>query len=308
MRHRSAASNTASQREPLQADLQAGLLGELYWFTLVVEAGSFSAAAERTGVAKSSLSRRIAQLENRLEIQLINRSTRTFAVTTVGKQVYRHALDMLEAANAAQDRAQEAREIPGGLIRIGVPDVLSGWLLHRLAAFQASYPRVSYALVSQDGLADLRQPQLNLSLIIGQPPLDGADLVVRPLAPLARVVVGSPALLARLGHPARLDEIPDNLHLRLAGPGDPGDDRGPRFSASNLQTLREAARAGLGLAVLPRCTCADELAAGLLAEACPEEPLEAVTLHAVTPSYRGITQTVRALLGQLKADLGGAAD
>lgn len=81
-------SNTTYQKQQLQTNMAARMLGDLYWFVQVVEAGSFSGAADRTGVAKSSLSRRIAQLERALNVQLLNRNTRLFAMTTIGEQIY----------------------------------------------------------------------------------------------------------------------------------------------------------------------------------------------------------------------------
>lgn len=106
MTDRSISVNTA-YREPLtRATAQASMLGELYWYVHVVDAGGFSAAAERTGVAKSSLSRRIMQLEGRLNVKLLNRNTRSFAMTAIGEQIYRNALDMLNSAEAAELYAQ----------------------------------------------------------------------------------------------------------------------------------------------------------------------------------------------------------
>jgi len=96
--------------------MKSKLLGDLYWFVQVVEAGSFSGAAERSGIAKSSLSRRVAQLEQSLGLQLLNRNTRLFAITGAGERIYRHALEMTAAMEAALQYAEESTSTPNGLM------------------------------------------------------------------------------------------------------------------------------------------------------------------------------------------------
>lgn len=292
--------------------IQANLLSDLYWFTRVVEAGSFSAAAENTGIGKSSLSRRIMQLEQRLDVQLLNRSTRQFTMTTVGEQIYRHALDMLAAAEAATLSAQETLGSPSGLVRLAAPGILADWLLEQLSGFREHYPKVSFALTRADALLELRAQRLDLSLSLGDTPRDSGEIVARPLATLDNVIVGNRALLDRLHHPRDLVAVED---ANLLAQGSPhalqpwrlaGRQRTlltPALSADTLLSLRDAALAGVGLACLPLAACVDQLRSGALLRACPDEHPDATTLYALTPSYRGITHTTRNLLQFLRERL-----
>ncbi|QLF92700.1 LysR family transcriptional regulator [Pseudomonas sp. ABC1] len=302
--------NAVSQRQQTQATTQANLLGELYWFIRVVEAGSFSAAAEQTGIAKSSLSRRIIQLEKRLELQLLNRNTRSFSMTSLGEQVYRHALEMLAAAEAVETCAQQANGSPSGLLRLSAPDVLSDWLLQQLHSYQLLYPRVSFSLLPQDAQVELASQRLDLSLSLEDAPENSSDIVARKLASLTTVIVGTPSLLESLQHPKTLEAVPGKALLALHGNQRPWGQQSkerrlqePAFTTQNLHLLRKAAKAGLGLARLPLCCCQADLEAGTLALACPQEQPQPLTLYALTPAARGITQAARYLIQHIRTNL-----
>lgn len=312
MNQRTANRNIASQKPKLQSVAQANMLAELYWFIQVIEAGSFSVAAERTGVAKSNLSRRLMQLEQRLNVQLLNRNTRLFALTTVGEQIYRHALEMLSACQAAQSAAQDAVGEPSGLIQLAAPSALSDWLLERLASFRESYPAVSFALTAKDSLMDLATQRLDLSLSLDEAPKDSPMIVARPLAQLHTVIVGSPRLLGRIGTPQRLDTLDDHWLLALGSPhalrpwqlsSGARVIHTPAFSAQNLQALRDAAKAGLGLACLPLAACTKELRNGsLLIVDLEEKPLPSV-LYALTTPHKSISPATRALIQFIRDDV-----
>lgn len=312
MNQRTSVRNTASQKPQPQSVAQANMLVELYWFIQVIEAGSFSVAAERTGVAKSNLSRRLMQLEQRLNVQLLNRNTRLFALTTVGAQIYRHALDMLGACQAAQHAAQDAVGVPNGLIQLAAPSALSDWLLERLASFRENHPAVTFALTAKDGQMDLATQRLDLSLSLDEAPKDSPMIVARPLAQLHTVIVGSPRLLERIGGPTRLEALEDHWLLALGSPQalrpwrlSTGARRvhAPAFSAQNLQALREAAKAGLGLACLPLATCTKELLDGSLRIADLQvRPLPSV-LYALTTPHKSISPATRALIQFIRDDV-----
>ena len=312
MNVRSTRANIASQKPSPPTATCARLLSDLFWYVQVVEAGSFSGAAERTGIAKSSLSRRIVQLEQSLGVQLLNRSTRLFAMTTVGEQIYRHALEMIAALEAAQHCAQETSDMPGGSIRLAAPSALADWSLGVMAEFQRNHPSVQFALVLEDGIPDLAGLRLDLALSLHEVPSDSTSIVARPLAELALAIVGTPALIASLGHPRQLDEVADHHLLTLANNTLPQAWRlqhgmreihRPALLAENTQTLFKAARAGLGLACLPHYICRDDLASHELQLACLDEALPSVTLYALTPPHKGITATARHLIEQLRRTL-----
>lgn len=312
MNDRSHGSNTTYRKQQLQTNMAARMLGDLYWYVQVVEAGSFSGAADRTGVAKSSLSRRIAQLERALDVQLLNRNTRLFAMTNAGEQIYRHALDMINSMEAALLCALETNNTASGLIRLAAPSSLSEWTLDTLASFQRSHPKVQFALTLEDGALDLASQRLDLALSLDEVPTDSSTLVARPLAELTMVIVGTPALLTRLDNPRHLDDVTDQHLLTLGTNTLPRpwklktglrEIHQPALLADNTHTLLKAARTGLGLACVPLYACSEDLAGQRLQRACLGEQPCATILHALTPPHKGITSTARQLIEHMRQRL-----
>lgn len=315
MLDRSSQTNARFHKQQPQAVTQVSLLGDLYWYVRVIEAGGFSAAAEQTGVGKSSLSRRLTQLERQLNVQLLNRSARMCAMTTIGEQVYRHALDMITALDAALRAAQESAEMPRGLLKLAVHSSLAEWTLNMMADFQQSHPQVQFALTLEEGQIDLATQRLDLALTLDNIPDMSSSIVARPLAELEMIIVGAPALLARLGHPTKLSAVPDSALLTSGNPTLPTPWNlangvraitHPALVANSTQALLSAARAGLGLAYLPRHTCSTYLATKELLPGCPDETLRCATLFAITPPHKGITFTTRYLIDQIRDSLSTA--
>ncbi len=286
-------------------------LTELYWFTCVVDLGSYSAAAEQAGVAKSSLSRRVVQLEERLGVQLLSRSTRKVNMTSAGEEVYRHALDMLSSAQAAQLGALESLSAPTGLIRIAIPGVLSEWLIGLFGVFQRDYPSVRYELCLEEDIASTAK-HIDLHLSLRPPPIDSAEVVVHPLVVLPRVMVASPSLCVGLTSKHNLKALPDTqllaygTHLSIQPWALQNGTRmlkTPAFISNNLQTLKQAACAGLGVAYLPLMACQSEIANKTLQVVCTSDLTLPVELNILTPSFRGITLTARRLIESIRENI-----
>ena len=286
-------------------------LTELYWFTCVVDLGSYSAAAEQAGVAKSSLSRRGVQLEERLGVQLLSRSTRKVTMTSAGEDVYRHALDMLGSAQAAQLSALETLGAPTGLVRIAIPGVLSEWLIGLLSVFQRDYPSVRYELCLEEDIANTAK-YIDLHLSLRPPPNDSAEVVVHPLAVLPRVMVASPSLGMGSNPLTSLKALPDTqllaygTHLNIQ-PWALQDSlrtlKTPVFISSNLQTLKQAACAGLGVAYLPLIACQAEIANKTLQVVCISDLTLPIELNILMPSFCGITLTARRLIDAIRENI-----
>ncbi|WP_263144986.1 LysR substrate-binding domain-containing protein [Pseudomonas sp. RIT-PI-AD] len=288
---------------------QAGTLGDLYLLTRVIEAGGFSAAARGTGLARSLLSRRIIELERRFGVRLLERSTRSFAMTAVGEQVYRHALRMLEAAQAAECAALEALEEAQGLVRLGVPSLLLDLLPDLLQGFAAAHPKVRLSLTAYAeppiGLQDL-----DLALRLEAPPRDDARLVAHPLAQVRFVSVASPALLHRLGplhHPDELETRhclgfgpPQALRPWLLRQARPRTLQGNALSSDSLPLLLAAARSGQGVAHLPLFACHEDLQSGRLSTLFDAYEADPAPLHLLSPPRPGITQAMRSLIQRLR--------
>lgn len=288
-------------------------LNDLFYFAQVVDHGGFAPAGRALGVPKSKLSRRIALLEERLGVRLIQRSTRRFSVTQIGQDYYRHCKAMLVEAEAAQDAIELARSEPRGTIRMTAPVAL----LHArigvmLADFMAENPKITLLLEATNRRVDVVGEGVDIAIRVRPPPLDDSDLVVRVLAERNWSLAASPALFASRPLPRVPADLAGCPTLDL-GPAqsDPSWSLAradgalaqihhqPRMISDDMTTLRMAALAGVGIVMLPTMVMCDEFADGRLIRLLPEwEPRHGV-IHAVFPSRRGLVPSVRALIDYL---------
>lgn len=265
---------------------EADNLLDLYLYTVVVEAGGFSAAARQSGTTKSRLSRRVIELEKRLGARLLHRDARRFSMTPMGEQVYRHALHLRDAAQAV---AAAAKGALGGHVRIHASDALLGLVSGMLDAFNTQHPDTRLnVMMSGNGWHALLNHHTDVALHAGTDLPDSADIVAHPLGALRQVVVASPRLLAQAGRPDSPGSIPDQQLIELVG-WEPaklsvshGRRSSPRFASNQVSSLMAAARAGLGFACLPLYLCHDDIRQGQLQVACPTDAMPIRPLYALT--------------------------
>lgn len=175
-------------------------LNDFAWFVHVVEEGGFAAAGRALDEPKSKLSRRIAQLEERLGVRLIQRTTRQFNVTEVGQTFYEHCKAMLVEAQAAQDAIAALQVEPRGIVKLTCPVTL----LHvhigpMLAKFMARYPDVSLQLEATNRRVDVVGEGVDVAIRVRPRPFEDSDLVMRVLADRGHRLFASPDLIARMG-------------------------------------------------------------------------------------------------------------
>lgn len=274
-------------------------LSDLHLLVQVIEANGFSAAARRTGMTRSLLSRRIIELEERLDVRLLHRNARSFAVTAVGEQVYRHAVVMCDAARAASTAASES--IQGGQVRIAASGMLSPLLSGLLADFGMRHPQIHLTMASyRGGVGALLKQHADVILSTANSLPDSSDVVARPLASLRMVVVASPTLLQQLDRPGHPHQVEDRHCLGYVDNGvtQAWNLRGViarrlhhRLTTDNLPALLESARAGMGLAQLPLYACHDDLAAGRLQLAFEAFEARPLILHALTMQGNAVGET-----------------
>lgn len=291
-------------------------LNDLYYFVKVVEHQGFAPAGRALGVPKSTLSRRLAQLEERLGVRLIQRSTRHFNLTDLGRSYYDHCNAMLLQAEAAQELIDASRAEPRGLLRLSCPiTLLHAHVGDMLAAFLARYPLLSLQLDATNRTVDPVSEGVDVCLRVRPPPLEDSDLVLRILSDRGQCLVASPGLIRQLGAP----ESPEDLrHYPSMGMGSAqqqhrwqlthtsGSARAvnyqPRYITSDMSALLSAAIAGVGIVQLPRLLLRAPLGEGKLVSLLPgwEAPREII--HAVFPSRRGLLPSVRLLIDFLAAE------
>jgi DNA-binding transcriptional LysR family regulator len=279
-------------------------------FVRVVETGAFSRAAERMGMAKSIVSRRVARLEEQLGARLLTRSAQGASPTDVGQAYFERAANILAELEAAEEVVAEAATRIAGPIRLSAP--LSFGVMHlapALADFAAEHPEVELDISFDDRPVDLVGGGWNLAVRIGA--LKDSALIARRIAPVRKVPVASPGYLDRRGRPehprdlARHDILlyaNESWRFRVGKAWEHVRGR-PRLRADNGEMLRAAAVAGLGICILPSFIAAPAFETGTLEPLLRDYPLEEGALHAVMPS-RATTARVRALVDFLAARFG----
>ncbi|HBS7945014.1 TPA: LysR family transcriptional regulator [Klebsiella pneumoniae] len=291
-------------------------LNDFAWFVQVVDHGGFAAAGRALDQPKSKLSHRIAQLEERLGVRLIQRTTRQFAVTEVGQTFYQHCKAMLIEAEAAQQAVETLRAEPRGSVRITCPVTL----LHvhigpMLARFMARYPWVTLHLEATNRRVDVVGEGIDVAIRVRPRPIEDSDLVMRVLADRGHRLVASTDLISRLGRPQAPSELSAwpglslgaNKHQhkwQLTGPGGARAEVyfTPRMVTTDMLALREAAMAGVGVVQLPLLMVRDQLASGELEVVLDEWQPRREVIHAVFASRRGLLPSVRALVDYLSEE------
>jgi DNA-binding transcriptional LysR family regulator len=291
-------------------------LNDLYFFAQVVDHNGFAAAARALGIPRSRLSRRIGLLEQRLGVRLIQRSTRRFAVTDIGREYYRHCIAMLVEAEAAQEAIDRARAEPQGTVRVSCPSsVLYFQVGEMVARFMAECPKVEVHLESTNRRVDVIREGFDMAIRVRFPPMEESDLIMKVLAESPQRLVAGTGLLERLSHPlvpADLSSLPSlawgpphqDHEWRLEGP-DGATARiphRPRFITEDMVTLRLAALRGVGVVQMPTMVVGKDLSAGRLVDVLPDWAPRTGIIHAVFPSRRGLLPSVRALLDFLAVD------
>ncbi|MFT4103746.1 MAG: LysR substrate-binding domain-containing protein [Burkholderiaceae bacterium] len=288
----------------------------------MAEHGGFAAAERATGIPKSKLSRRIAELEARLGIRLIQRSTRRFAVTDIGQRTLPHARAMLAEAEAALALSAEETAAPRGTVRLSCPPALLQYAVaDMLAKFLCAWPQVAIRVESTNRNIDLWHDGVDLALRVrfaapdGSMPSAYSDEIVKPLARSSHVLVAAPALLTGAAPPvipADLARLPtlglgnstDETYWTLIGPaGEHAEVQPqPRLVVDDVGSLMCAALASVGCAPLPRMLAHSALNEGRLLELLPGWAPTAGTVQAAFASRRGMRPAVRQLLDFLATE------
>jgi DNA-binding transcriptional LysR family regulator len=277
----------------------------------VVETGSFARAAERMGLSKPVLSRRVARLEERLGARLLTRTARGAQPTSVGQAYYERAAAILADLEAAQEVVAEAVTQVAGPVRLSAPLSFGiSYLAPALAEFARLHPAVELDIEFEDRSVDLVGGGYDLAVRIGR--LADSALVARRIAPVRKCVVASPAYLEAHGRPARPADLAGH-HILVYGNeqwrfrvGERWETvrLSPRLRTNNGEMLRAAARASLGICMLPSFIAAPAIEDGSVEVILRGFALEEGALHAVMPPGRAVTARVRALVDFLVARFG----
>ena len=296
-------------------------LNDMLYFAEVVERGGFAAAGRALGIPKSRLSRRVAELEARLGVRLLQRTTRKLSLPEVGEAYLRHCQVMRDAAQAAADTVAQVRTEPCGTLRVSCPVTLAQTVVGELMpVYLQRNPLVRVEMQVTNRAVNLVEESIDVALRVRSSLDDSGSMVVKRLDMSRLVLVASPELLRRQGRPTRLEELGrlDSLamsavdgraSLLLHGPG--GQEytlvHHPRYVADDLLTLKFAVLAGTGMGWLPDYMCHDELADGRMVHLLPGWSPPQGVVHAVFPSRRGLSPAVRGFLDFLAESMPGTS-
>jgi len=282
-------------------------------FAQVLEAGSFTAAADRLGMSKQSVSRRLMQLEERLGVRLLNRSTRRLDATPLGQHYYQSALRLLgEVQQVEHDISGQAQALRGTL-RLSAP--LSFAMSHLgclLTEFLQLHPQVDVEVDLSDRAVDLIGEGYDLALRIGA--LEDSSLIARRIASVERLYCASPAYLQARGVPLKPEDLAGHdclpyghsrqvqWQFRQGGKAQAIQVTG-RMRANNGELLRDAAIAGMGVTYLPTFIVGQALADGRLVNVLEEWTPPALQLSAVYPQHRQVARPVQGFVSFLRERL-----
>lgn len=283
-------------------------LNDFVVFAHVVDHKGFAPAARALNVPKSTLSKRVAELEKTLGVRLINRTSRRFTVTEVGEDFYRHASAMLIEAEAAEAIVKGRLAEPSGTVRItaSVPTAQMT-LAALLPPLALAYPKMRVMLHATDRFVDVVQEGFDIAVRDHFAPLPDSGLVQRRVATDAIWLVAAPGYLESRGAPPEPSDLSrhDGLLASLTAEGwTMRNDAGvvvrvrpaPRFLADESHVLRAAALSGLGITALPRKLCRAEIDDGNLVRVLPDWEAGSVTTTLLMPHRRGQLPSVRAVV------------
>ncbi|CAE6762388.1 LysR substrate-binding domain-containing protein [Paraburkholderia nemoris] len=293
-------------------------LNDLYLFAQVIEHHGFTAAGEALGVSKSHISRRITDLEAKLGVRLLHRTSRRLSLTDAGEELYAHCRAMIAEAQAGEEAVRRRTAEPSGLVRASMSVAITDIVLARLLPrFMLRYPKVRLAIEASNRQVDLLEEHVDVVIRGLGFDVELSSLVQAPLGTVRWGLVASPVYLAETGTIGKPDALPrDDLLiyesisrpvsvLRLIDANGDASTQTiqPRLQSDNIAALKEAALAGMGIASLPLYACTREIERGTLNLVLPEFRSREGRLAVLFPTRRGMMPAVRAFVDFLKDEL-----
>jgi DNA-binding transcriptional LysR family regulator len=277
-------------------------LNEIAVFTRVVQAGSFTAAAKVLGMPKSTVSRKVSDLEERLNARLLQRTTRKLSLTDAGRTYFDYGVRIVNEVEAAETAVGSLQDRPRGLLRVTV-GLNAQWLGDILADFMKRNPEVQLEVLSTGRNVDLIEERFDVAIRAGT--LADSSLVARKLGNATRFLVASPAYLKKRRRPRTPEDLRDHDCL-VFGSGSIAVDLqldsreqsvrvaiSARLLVSDFDIVHAAAMAGLGIAILPAFRCVEDLRAHRLERVLRDWAPPATPVHVVYPTARHLSAKVK---------------
>lgn len=289
-------------------------LNQLRVFVEVARQGGFSAAGRVLGMPTSTVSRWVQELEGRLGVRLLQRTTRSIQLTEVGEGYYRRGLTAVESAEDAHAWVRSRVDVPQGTLRVTTFQLFADTLLGPvLVDYLEQNPSMSVQVFINERDVDLVDERIDLAVRIGT--LADSSLVVRKLAEMEGWMVASPGYVATHGAPGHPSELAQHSNLiyghetgTVSLPFDDGQEQlevplPSRCVANSVELVRQVTLGGLGVGFLPPMLAHDDVAAGRLVRLLPQWATTSLSIYAVYPSRRHLAQKVRAFVDLLAAQI-----
>lgn len=289
-------------------------LNDHHYFVRAVDHGGFAAASRALGLPKSTISRRVIELEARLGVRLIERTSRSFVITDVGRAFYRHSKAMLIEAEAAEDVVKSLLAEPTGTVRMTCSFGMARYVSGLISDFLTAYPKVDLIQYTTNKHVDLIEEGFDLGLRGHSEPLTDSSLVQRRLAETPWQVFAAPTYVAAKGTPAEPADIAQFATLALGTGTDnlswqfTREDQTvvvpirPRFQGSDMESLKDAAIAGHGIISLPAYVAQEDVRKGALEPVLDEWITQRARITLLMPPQRSQLPSVRALIDFLVAE------
>ena len=274
-------------------------LNDIVVFTKVVETKSFTGAAELLGLPKSTVSRKLAQLEERLGVRLVQRTTRKLALTDIGEAYYARCARIVADVSAAEQLVTDMQATPRGRVRITAPiDLSTGYIGAIVADFLAVHADINVELEASDRISDLIEDGFDLGIRFGQ--LPESTLIAKRLCTISSLLCASPAYLAKHGTPKSIDDLEGHDRVLFTPTpriqswtivhGETSYDFGrpARFASNNYGAVHDLAVSGGGISLLSDFMVAADLADGTLVHVMPEWAGMPADVHAVYPARQNL--------------------
>lgn len=295
-------------------------IGNYYLFARTVRAGSINEAARELSLPKSTISRRLSQLEEEQGVRLLHRGRLGLRLTDVGEAFLVHCEAVVDAAEMAQQVTQRVLDKPRGRVNVSSPYAISQSLLVQvLPTFMTLYPEIQLNLMVTNRPVNLLDENIDVALRV-RPTIEDSSLIARPLSEAPQTLFAAPQLLAvkPINHPAELKHHAQlSLHYtsgryRYELTHNNGDKQTvnfePRLISDDMILLREAAIQGQGVVALPNYLCQQAVADGQLQRLLPDWNLPLGIMHMTYPHRRGLKPAVRVLIDYLAEQLPQVAE
>ncbi|HEV3192865.1 MAG TPA: LysR family transcriptional regulator [Polyangiaceae bacterium] len=287
-------------------------LNEILVFTRVVQAGSFIAASKALGIPKSTVSRRVAELEERLDTRLLQRTSRKLSLTDAGRIFYDHGARIASDVDTAERAVTSLKETPSGLLRI-TAGPSARYLSPIVREYLKRYPEVRVELFTTTRNVDLVEERFDVGIRAGR--LPDSTLIAKSLGHVAWFFAATPGYFKRRGRPRSPDDLARHDVLHFGSGSDRvtihlqrGEEHAdvelmPRLVTTEIDLLYTAAVGGIGLALMPAYQCVEDLRAHRLEQVLRDWVAPPTPVHVVYPSRRHVSPAVKTFVDHLQAKM-----